>query len=354
MALRGAGLFDLPFVFGRDVDAPTAGVDGGDYVGFHRIADHHGTVGAVSVAHEGADIGLGCFVGDDFDGVEQLSQTRLCKFAFLVEKIALGDQHDLMAVRERLYGFARMRQQMDRVGEHVLARGDDLGNHGGRNALVCDLDRCFDHREHEAFDAEAILAKIAALSLQELGAQMIRVGVVGEKFRESLLGQAEEFFVLPQRIVGIEADCGEFLCHSRQTDPFLDIHASYIVGPRIRKTAKGLRLKPFEIIMSGKDEEGDADTGIATKTKPKTQRPPMYKVMLLNDDYTPMEFVVLVLEKFFAINHAQSVEIMLTVHKKGLAVVGVFAFEIAETKVAQVMDFARRNQHPLQCTMEKE
>jgi ATP-dependent Clp protease adaptor protein ClpS len=74
----------------------------------------------------------------------------------------------------------------------------------------------------------------------------------------------------------------------------------------------------------------------------------------LNDDYTPMEFVVLVLERFFGINNAQSVDLMLTVHKKGLAVVGVFSYEIAETKVTQVMDFARRHQHPLQCTMEKE
>nr|WP_232831522.1 ATP-dependent Clp protease adapter ClpS [Pseudogemmobacter bohemicus] len=90
------------------------------------------------------------------------------------------------------------------------------------------------------------------------------------------------------------------------------------------------------------------------KPKPKTQRPPLYKVLLLNDDYTPMEFVVHILERFFGMNHAQAFDIMLIVHKKGLAVVGVFSFEVAETKVAQVMDFARRHQHPLQCTMEKE
>jgi ATP-dependent Clp protease adaptor protein ClpS len=95
-------------------------------------------------------------------------------------------------------------------------------------------------------------------------------------------------------------------------------------------------------------------TGLLTRTRTRTQRPPLYKVMLLNDDYTPMEFVVHVLERFFGINHHQAVEIMLTVHRKGLAVVGVFSFEIAETKVTQVMDYARRNQHPLQCTMEKE
>ena len=113
-------------------------------------------------------------------------------------------------------------------------------------------------------------------------------------------------------------------------------------------------MTDFQITMTDKDDDHDSDVAVVTKTKPKTAKPPLYKVMLLNDDYTPMEFVVLVLERFFGLNHAQSVEIMLTVHKKGLAVVGVFAFEIAETKVAQVMDFARRNQHPLQCTMEKE
>ncbi|WP_410468786.1 ATP-dependent Clp protease adapter ClpS [Aestuariicoccus sp. MJ-SS9] len=100
--------------------------------------------------------------------------------------------------------------------------------------------------------------------------------------------------------------------------------------------------------------EGEGGTGVVVETKPKTKRPPLYKVLLLNDDYTPMEFVVHVLERFFGMTHAQAFEIMLTVHKKGVAVVGVFSHEIAETKVAQVMDFARRHQHPLQCTMEKE
>jgi ATP-dependent Clp protease adaptor protein ClpS len=115
-----------------------------------------------------------------------------------------------------------------------------------------------------------------------------------------------------------------------------------------------LAVTPFT--MSEKDGgSGDGpDSGLLTKTKTRSQRPPLYKVMLLNDDYTPMEFVVHILERFFGLNHAQAFEIMLTVHKKGLAVVGVFAYEIAETKVAQVMDFARRHQHPLQCTMEKE
>ena len=91
-----------------------------------------------------------------------------------------------------------------------------------------------------------------------------------------------------------------------------------------------------------------------SKSSTNTKLPDLYKVLILNDDYTPMEFVVLVLERFFGMNHAQAFDIMLTVHKKGLAVVGVFSHEVAETKVAQVMDSARQNQHPLQCTMEKE
>ena len=116
----------------------------------------------------------------------------------------------------------------------------------------------------------------------------------------------------------------------------------------------GVDMRRDGLTMMAKPPVEENDTTVISKTKPKTQRPPMYKVLLLNDDYTPMEFVVHVLGRFFGISHAQAVEIMLTVHKKGVAVVGVFSYEIAETKVAQVMEFARRNQHPLQCTMEKE
>jgi len=99
---------------------------------------------------------------------------------------------------------------------------------------------------------------------------------------------------------------------------------------------------------------GDDDVAVGVKTKPKTKRPSLYKVLLLNDDYTPMEFVVYVLERFFNLGSESAVNIMMTVHNKGVAVVGVYPFEIAETKVTQVMDCARSNQHPLQCTMEKE
>ena len=107
----------------------------------------------------------------------------------------------------------------------------------------------------------------------------------------------------------------------------------------------------------GRDNQpppGEADVSVGIKTKPKTKRPSLYKVLLLNDDYTPMEFVVYVLERFFNLGSETAVNIMMTVHNKGVAVVGVYPFEIAETKVTQVMDCARSNQHPLQCTMEKE
>ncbi|MEM0987581.1 MAG: ATP-dependent Clp protease adapter ClpS [Pseudomonadota bacterium] len=103
-----------------------------------------------------------------------------------------------------------------------------------------------------------------------------------------------------------------------------------------------------------KDSGSDGDVDVVVKAKPKTRRPSLYKVLMLNDDYTPMEFVVYVLERFFNLDHGRAVDIMLTVHTKGVAVVGVYPFEVAETKVTQVMDCARSNQHPLQCTMEKE
>lgn len=105
---------------------------------------------------------------------------------------------------------------------------------------------------------------------------------------------------------------------------------------------------------NGNDEDGDGKTGLVTKTRPKTKKPSLYKVLLLNDDYTPMEFVVHVLEKFFHKNRDEAYQIMMHVHQKGVGVCGVFTYEVAETKVAHVMDLARQNQHPLQCRMEKE
>ena len=110
--------------------------------------------------------------------------------------------------------------------------------------------------------------------------------------------------------------------------------------------------------MSDKENDqnsnGDSGTIVVTETKTKTKKPSMYKVLLLNDDYTPMEFVVHILERIFHKSHEEATQIMLHVHQKGIGVCGVYTYEIAETKVNQVMDLARQNQHPLQCTLEKE
>ena len=102
-----------------------------------------------------------------------------------------------------------------------------------------------------------------------------------------------------------------------------------------------------------RDDEGRSGTAIITKTKPRTKRPNLYRVLLLNDDYTPMEFVVHVLERFFNKSREDATRIMLHVHHNGVGECGVFTYEVAETKVTQVMDFARKHQHPLQCVMEK-
>ncbi|MEM1045608.1 MAG: ATP-dependent Clp protease adapter ClpS [Pseudomonadota bacterium] len=105
------------------------------------------------------------------------------------------------------------------------------------------------------------------------------------------------------------------------------------------------------------DRDNDDDTGtgtvVVTKTKPKVKRPSQYRVLLLNDDYTPMEFVVHVLERFFQKSREDATRVMLHVHHHGVGECGVFTYEVAETKVTQVMDFARKHQHPLQCIMEK-
>lgn len=108
--------------------------------------------------------------------------------------------------------------------------------------------------------------------------------------------------------------------------------------------------------MSDKDHNNGkgSGTGIAVKTRPRTKKPSMYKVLLLNDDYTPMEFVVHILERFFGKSTEEANRIMLHVHRRGVGVCGIFTYEIAETKVNQVMEFSRSHQHPLQCTLEKE
>jgi ATP-dependent Clp protease adaptor protein ClpS len=119
-------------------------------------------------------------------------------------------------------------------------------------------------------------------------------------------------------------------------------------------TAQVLRAAPLGAREPRKTPEGPGNgTAVITRTRTQTKRPSMYRVLLLNDDYTPMEFVILVLQSYFNKNPEEATQIMLHVHHHGVGECGVFTYEIAETKVAQVMDHARKNQHPLQCIMEK-
>lgn len=126
-----------------------------------------------------------------------------------------------------------------------------------------------------------------------------------------------------------------------------------------------LDISPSHIKLSGaetpdrddediKDDDLMGDSGVQTLTRSKTKRPSLYRVLILNDDYTPMEFVVYILEQFFNKTPDEAVTIMLHVHQNGVGVCGVFTYEIAETKVAQVLDLARTHEHPLQCTMERD
>ena len=120
-------------------------------------------------------------------------------------------------------------------------------------------------------------------------------------------------------------------------------------------TGRDIMLR-FAATMQGDDDGGNAPgrgTAVITRTKPKTKKPSLYRVLILNDDYTPMEFVVHVLERFFQKDREAATRIMLHVHNHGVGECGIYTFEVAETKVTQVMDFARQHQHPLQCVMEK-
>jgi len=123
----------------------------------------------------------------------------------------------------------------------------------------------------------------------------------------------------------------------------------------VSKRMFGRFTSPPSPVLSddGKKEDNGTERGVATKTRPKTKKPSMYRVLLMNDDYTPMEFVVSVLISIFNKTQEEATQVMLNVHQNGIGVCGVYTFEVAETKVAQVMDAAKRSQHPLQCTLEK-
>jgi ATP-dependent Clp protease adaptor protein ClpS len=131
--------------------------------------------------------------------------------------------------------------------------------------------------------------------------------------------------------------------------PYLIINNGGRVADRLGVSKVGMAER-----KSGTGAGQGSGTAVVTQTKAKTAKPSLYRVLILNDDYTPMEFVVYVLERFFNKSREDATRIMLHVHQNGVGVCGVFTYEVAETKVAQVIDAARRHQHPLQCTMEKD
>ena len=130
-------------------------------------------------------------------------------------------------------------------------------------------------------------------------------------------------------------------------------------GKKIRK-GKGLKLtrKYFDQLCIQREARHTCRRALLQESykeneKPEEKLPPMYRVVLLNDDYTPMDFVIEILKVFFGMNHDRATQVMLHVHTKGKGVCGVFTYEIAETKVAQVNEYSRQNEHPLKCTLEK-
>ena len=131
--------------------------------------------------------------------------------------------------------------------------------------------------------------------------------------------------------------------------------APHLNGPlRVAASGRpGVVMSDDDDSDGGRNGGGDGQVGVATRTRAKPKKPNMFKVLMLNDDYTPMEFVVLVLKRFFSMDMEQATRVMLHVHQRGVGVCGIFPYEIAETKVNQVMDFAAQNQHPLRCTLEK-
>ena len=129
----------------------------------------------------------------------------------------------------------------------------------------------------------------------------------------------------------------DFSCKLGLVEPVL-------AGPQLAGPRRG----------EGDGDDGTTGTGTVTKTRVQTKKPALYKVMMLNDDYTPMEFVVLTLQRFFKMTIEDATRVMLAVHQRGVGVCGIFTYEVAETKVSQVIDFAREHQHPLQCTLEKD
>lgn len=212
--VRRLGMFQVPRQIVRNENAPSANLDRRDHIGFHRIPHHHRPRGAAGGSAENPRIGRRAFVRDDLDRVKQLSQPRLRQFAFLMQQVTLGDQYKVMSLGHRRDGLPCVGQQLHRMIQHVAPGLQQLRDHRGGDPPLGHLDGGFDHRQGKPLHAKAIVPNIAPLGLQQPGIQMRALGVIGQQFGESLLRQMKESFVMPERIIRIEANCLQFLRHS--------------------------------------------------------------------------------------------------------------------------------------------
>ena len=180
--------------------------NGGHHIGLERVSDHQRTRRPIPVAGENALIGLRGLLADDLDRVEIFAQPRLRQFALLVEEVALGDEDDAVAPGQRVQRLARVGKCFHRIGQHLAAEAEDLRDHRGGDFALRHLHRRLDHREGEALDAIAIETEVAALRLQQAGGEHVMLAMAREQLGEALLRHPEEGLVLPQRVIGIEAD----------------------------------------------------------------------------------------------------------------------------------------------------
>ena len=161
------------------------------------------------MAREDTAIGQWRFFADDLDGVEIIAEAGLRQLAFLIEKVALGDEQDAVFASQRLERLMHMRQGFDRVLQHLAAEAEDFGNDARGGLTVGHVKCCLDHRQREAFDAIAIEGQVAALGFEQAGGNDLVFAMFRQQCQEALLGHAEEGFVLPQRVIGIKTDGGD-------------------------------------------------------------------------------------------------------------------------------------------------
>lgn len=241
------GSFQRPGQAVWHMNAPGTGLQRRDHVRAKGIADHHRLIRASSMPGKDRAIGVWRLVADDLDSVEEVTKTGLRQLSFLVQKIALGDQYHAVLGGQGRHGASGVGQKLDRMFQHLATGSNQFGNDPCGDARLGHLDRSFDHRQRESLDAEPIVTKVPSLcGLQSFG-KMVRLGMVRQKPGKSLLREAEERLVLPQGIVGIEANRRQH-CSPKSRPPFRPFKKGYISGircnPRILQTESTCRVDP--------------------------------------------------------------------------------------------------------------